>query len=90
MNSKENYNYLKQASFSFFCKYELMKLQLGKRKLRLNFCNFWDFIQKLKIKLQYAIQMQMFPMLSFHFSNSSKITMHLNATILEYAWIIRL
>ena len=31
-----------------------------------------------------------FQCFSFHFSNSSKITMHLNAKILEYAWIIRL
>ena len=39
MNSKTNYNYLKQASF-LFCKYELMKLQLSTRRLRLFFCNF--------------------------------------------------
>ena len=39
MNSKKNYNYLEQGSF-LFCKYELMKLQLSMRILRLIFVIF--------------------------------------------------
>ena len=52
MNSKTNYNYLKQASF-LFCKYELMKLQLSMRRLRLVFVIFEILFENTE-KLLYA------------------------------------
>ena len=86
MNSKAKYHYLKKASFSFFCKYELMKMQLGKTKLRLIFVIL--FYLKLKVQLPYEIQMQMFPMLFFSLFKFLKDYYAPKCKILEYAWII--
>ena len=71
MNSKTNYNYLNQASF-LFCKYELMKLQLSMRRLRLVFVIFEILFENTE-KLLYATKCKSIKYFFFTFQILQKL-----------------